>query len=205
MFAHSIFNGDISQWNTAGVESMLAMFQHSFFEGDISQWDVSNVKNFDHMFQSAKFRGDLSRWNVSSAMHMNSLFEAYHYHAHDWDIPKGCRVYHDARKLAQRLPRALEDRLFDVFNTKRDIDEYLARFCDNELTRTHVQRAMGLRQRPAYIEWNDFRWIKEHQEAAQLLGLSETETLDYIMQAMNQQPAITAELLDFSDSEPKAH
>jgi hypothetical protein len=45
MFANSYFNGDISKWNVAKVESMAGMFYSSHFTGDISKWDISNVKD----------------------------------------------------------------------------------------------------------------------------------------------------------------
>ena len=42
MFAHSRFNGDISQWNVFGVVDMTDMFVYSQFMGDVSGWEVTD-------------------------------------------------------------------------------------------------------------------------------------------------------------------
>jgi surface protein len=40
---------------------MGGMFAHSEFNGDISNWDVSKVKNMSHMFEETlEFNGDIS-------------------------------------------------------------------------------------------------------------------------------------------------
>jgi len=67
MFYNSIFNGDISQWNTSGVQDMSGMFAStSEFNQDISNWDVSNVVNFTSMFQFATaFNQPIGQWDVS--------------------------------------------------------------------------------------------------------------------------------------------
>ena len=44
MFSNSIFNQDISGWDTGNVVSMISMFEdNTAFDQDISSWDVSNV------------------------------------------------------------------------------------------------------------------------------------------------------------------
>jgi surface protein len=43
MFGNSIFNGDISNWDTGNVEDISSMFENSKFTGDISKWDTSFV------------------------------------------------------------------------------------------------------------------------------------------------------------------
>ena len=53
MFAHSQFNGDISQWNVSNVKMMIVMFSFSRFMGDISGWNFSkDVCVFDMFYGS---------------------------------------------------------------------------------------------------------------------------------------------------------
>ncbi len=42
------------------------MFSHSIFNGNISNWDVSNVTAMNHMFNNSHFNSDISKWNISS-------------------------------------------------------------------------------------------------------------------------------------------
>jgi surface protein len=74
LFAHSKFNGDISEWDVSNVENMQAMFYHSKFNGDISKWDVSNVTNMWGMFSHSKFNGDISEWDISNVTDMVYMF-----------------------------------------------------------------------------------------------------------------------------------
>ena len=62
MFAYSIFNGNISNWNTSNVTSMISMFFNAEnFNQDIGNWDVFSVTNMDGMFFDTKyFNQDIS-------------------------------------------------------------------------------------------------------------------------------------------------
>ena len=60
---------DVSQ-----ITDMSRMFAHSEFNGDISNWDVSNVKDMELMFSKSDFTGDISDWDVSNVKNMNSIF-----------------------------------------------------------------------------------------------------------------------------------
>ncbi len=75
IFAHSQFNGDISQWNTSAVQSMTGMFMGSAFNRNISTWDTSRVTDMSHMFEAASFRGDLGHWNVGNVRCMTRMFD----------------------------------------------------------------------------------------------------------------------------------
>jgi hypothetical protein len=75
LFYSSRFNGDISEWNTANVESMIALFKNSKFNGDISSWDVAKVKTMRSTFSESIFKGDISNWNVSSLQDMTKMFD----------------------------------------------------------------------------------------------------------------------------------
>lgn len=74
LFANSLFNGNIAQWNTSNVIIMKNMFAHSKFNGDISKWDVSKVTNMTEMFNEAVFNGDISDWKPYQLESFRSIF-----------------------------------------------------------------------------------------------------------------------------------
>jgi surface protein len=76
--AASLFNTDISGWNTTGATAMGNMFQNgTAFNQDIGAWDVSSSLNFAAMFQAAPaFNQDIGAWDVSSATNMASMFSS---------------------------------------------------------------------------------------------------------------------------------
>jgi surface protein len=74
MFQNTVFNGDISKWNTSNVTEMAKMFSNSKFNGDISKWNTSNVKYMQDMFNNSIFNDDISQWNVSSVKDMTCMF-----------------------------------------------------------------------------------------------------------------------------------
>ena len=92
MFYDSIFNADISNWNTSRVENMTSMFHSNpYFNQDISNWDVSNVRNFDAMFYYAtKFNQPIGSWDVSSAVSTGNMFAGgiFNQPLNDWDVSK---------------------------------------------------------------------------------------------------------------------
>ena len=92
MFYDSIFNADISNWNTSRVENMTSMFHSNlYFNQDISNWDVSNVRNFDAMFYYAtKFNQPIGSWDVSSAVSTGNMFVGgiFNQPLNDWDVSK---------------------------------------------------------------------------------------------------------------------
>ena len=77
MFANaSIFNQNISFWNTSNVTDMSNMFANaSIFNQPIGLWDTSSVTNMNSMFHSAyDFNQDIGSWNTSSVTDMSSMF-----------------------------------------------------------------------------------------------------------------------------------
>lgn len=72
----TLFNGDISYWNTKNVENMREMFWYAeSFNGDISNWDVSNVIEMKYAFTGAElFNQDLSKWNTINVNSMAGMF-----------------------------------------------------------------------------------------------------------------------------------
>ncbi len=93
VFFSSVFNGDISGWDTSAVTSMYRMFNEALlFNGDISGWDVSSVTNMRFMFRYASvFTGDISGWDVSSVTNMSTMFNqasAFNGDISGWDVSK---------------------------------------------------------------------------------------------------------------------
>lgn len=62
----SVFNGDITTWNTSMVGTTERMFTGcNAFNRDISGWNTATFSNMEYMFQNAtSFNQDLSPWNV---------------------------------------------------------------------------------------------------------------------------------------------
>lgn len=50
MFRTSVFNGDISEWDTSNVLDMIAMFIDSDFKDDISSWIINQNCSVNYMF-----------------------------------------------------------------------------------------------------------------------------------------------------------
>ena len=77
LFENSIFNGDISQWNTSSVTDMSYMFYEAkSFNSDISQWDTSSVTDMHGMFYGAvTFNQDINGWDTSSVTSMFAMFD----------------------------------------------------------------------------------------------------------------------------------
>ena len=91
LFKYSMFNGDISQWNTSNVTSMVSMFKRTIkFNGDISNWDVSNVTSMNSMFyQTEKFNSDIGNWDVYKVTDMSYMFsfsEKFNQNISDWNL-----------------------------------------------------------------------------------------------------------------------
>jgi surface protein len=72
----TMFNGDISKWDTSAVKNMCYMFKGATaFKGDISKWDTSAVKSMRYTFSGATaFNGDLSKWDTSAVGSMRYMF-----------------------------------------------------------------------------------------------------------------------------------
>ena len=74
--AASVFNQDISSWNTANVTNMGSMFNGaSAFNQDISSWNTANVTRMSSMFYNASaFNQDISSWNTANVTDMREMF-----------------------------------------------------------------------------------------------------------------------------------
>jgi surface protein len=74
-FGASSFNGDISGWNTGNVTTMNSMFFGATSFNQDLPWNVSNVTNMENMFlEASQFNGNLSTWNTGSVITMSGMF-----------------------------------------------------------------------------------------------------------------------------------
>ena len=105
-YGASMFNTDISSWNTSSVTDMELMFATSFnplydlaqngfwsgganaastFNRDLNGWDVSNLKNMRGMFALTKsFNGQIDNWNTISVTNFEYMFAGAA--SFTWDI-----------------------------------------------------------------------------------------------------------------------
>ena len=72
----TIFNQDLSNWDTSNVTNMSDMFNNaSLFNGNIAKWNVSNVRDMSSMFRGARsFNKNIAKWNVSNVWWMTYMF-----------------------------------------------------------------------------------------------------------------------------------
>ena len=77
VFIYSLFEGDISEWNTSNVTNMDYMFyQATNFNSNIGNWDVSNVTKIEFMFNNAeKFNQNISSWKLDNIKSSYSMFD----------------------------------------------------------------------------------------------------------------------------------
>jgi hypothetical protein len=66
MFAFSVFNQPLNNWDVSSVTDFSYMFHFSEFNQPLGQWDVSSAFSIAYMFDGASnFNQDLSGWCVS--------------------------------------------------------------------------------------------------------------------------------------------
>ena len=72
----SIFNGNISGWNTANVTNMASMFTScTNFNQNIGSWNTINVTNVSDMFTLASnFNQNINGWNTINVTNMAQIF-----------------------------------------------------------------------------------------------------------------------------------
>lgn len=84
------FNDYIGDWNLANCTMMNSVFANTIFNQDISQWNVSKVTTFLSMFLGATaFNQNISSWNTSSCLNMSSMFQgatAFNQNIGNWNV-----------------------------------------------------------------------------------------------------------------------
>ncbi len=83
-FNASVFNQDLSNWNTSSATTLKAMFNGAtIFNNGLSagvpstimNWNTSSVTTIESTFASAPaFNGNISGWDVSNVTSANNLF-----------------------------------------------------------------------------------------------------------------------------------
>ena len=87
----NMFNGDITNWDTARVTNMFAMFDKaSAFNQPIGNWDVSHVTSMVSMFLDASsFNQPIGSWDTSKVTDMYAMFESvasFNQDITNWDV-----------------------------------------------------------------------------------------------------------------------
>ena len=74
----TVFNGDLSGWDTSNVTNMAQMFARATsFNSDLSGWDTSKVTDMNQMFTRAtSFNSDISGWDTSKVTDMSQMFDS---------------------------------------------------------------------------------------------------------------------------------
>ena len=94
MFAgtHNIKHGNFNQWNVSRITNMYHMFAWSVFNQDISDWNTGNVTTFSSMFCcNNSFNRDIGRWDTKNAISMEEMFHdsrAFNQDISDWNVGK---------------------------------------------------------------------------------------------------------------------
>ena len=72
----SIFNADITRWDTSSVTSMERTFESAFsFDQDIGNWNTAHVTDMKYMFLGASsFDQDIGSWNTGKVTNMFGMF-----------------------------------------------------------------------------------------------------------------------------------
>ena len=88
----SVFNGNISSWNTSKFTTIDSMFLDALsFNQSLNDWDTSKVTVMDYAFRDAPvFNGNISKWNTSKVTTMKGLFinTDFNQDLNDWDTSK---------------------------------------------------------------------------------------------------------------------
>ncbi|MFD2098372.1 BspA family leucine-rich repeat surface protein [Flagellimonas iocasae] len=89
-YGATLFNGDISDWDTSNVTNMGGMFsQATSFDGVIGNWNTSNVIDMSLIFLGAKsFNQDIGNWDTSTVVNMMGMFagaSSFNQYIGDWN------------------------------------------------------------------------------------------------------------------------
>ena len=123
---------DLSKLDVSRIKNMDDVFMYSLFDGDISQWNTSNVTSMDSMFNGAtKFNSDISKWDVSNVKYISYMFaytKAFNQNIANWDFTnikecdymlKNAEAFEEKYNNGESLPNYI-DEVKRWFNLNRD-------------------------------------------------------------------------------------
>ena len=135
VFIYSLFDGDISEWNTSNVTNMDYMFyQATNFNSNIGNWDVSNITTMDYMFNNAeKFNQNISSWNLDNIKSSYSMFDKAKAFLDKYNSGKPLSSYTDKTKewIINNRDRM---NMIDLKEKHGDeIDSFFSKFSSNKI------------------------------------------------------------------------
>lgn len=97
VFAHSKFNGDVSNWDTRSAKNFSFMFYNAKkFNSNIEGWNTENVEKTTFMFcRASEFNMPLDKWNVSKVNDMIGMFQEairFNQDLNSWNVSKVCSM-----------------------------------------------------------------------------------------------------------------
>ena len=88
----TLFNQDISLWNTSNVTNMRGLFYGaSSFNQPLESWNISNVTDISAMFLGTPFDQPLTFWQTGNVVYMSGVFQnttAFNQFIGFWDTRK---------------------------------------------------------------------------------------------------------------------
>ncbi|MBO0322505.1 BspA family leucine-rich repeat surface protein [Muricauda sp. CAU 1633] len=127
-YGATLFNGDISDWDTTNVTNMGGMFglaesfnQDISFKEGTGSWNTSNVTNMGSMFfRATSFNQDIGNWDTSEVTDMSFMFVGvteFNHYIGDWNTTKVtsmAAMFNDAHSFNQDISYKQET---DSWNT----------------------------------------------------------------------------------------
>ncbi|MFT7159798.1 MAG: hypothetical protein ACI9GZ_000967, partial [Bacteroidia bacterium] len=84
------FDGNVTNWNVAGVTDMLELFRQTSFNQDLSGWSVGSVTRTNHMFNGTPFDQAIGIWVFTTALtDMTGMFSGasvFNQNLGSWEI-----------------------------------------------------------------------------------------------------------------------
>jgi surface protein len=143
----SIFNQDISGWDTSNVTNMRDMFSvvgdgtyiAEVFNQPLNNWDTSNVTDMQNMFRGQRvFNQPLNNWDTGSVTNMTRMFgdaRAFNQNINTWDtsnVTNMNSMFFDARAFNQPLNNWDTSNVTDMqnmFRTALVYDQDISAWC----------------------------------------------------------------------------
>ena len=123
LFENSLFNGDLSQWNTRNVQTMRATFADIDYLGDISNWDLSAViltnseRCFTRYHHSPLYFVEVLSGRQRPPEHLREQLNQYIPLVVSLNMPP----LDAARWLMQQLDASAKKRIVDTFEVPTDL------------------------------------------------------------------------------------